>query len=185
MRKDDGIAANEDVVFDCDRAAGEQALAAFARGWVDAGGVAVEAHVWADYGAISDNHFAGILHVAASAYDHVVAEVDVVAVVAVEGCFDDGAVADSTGSDEGGQGGGDVAIAVVCCCTFCWVDDGGEEARALVCADGFGGFGGVVVAFDGGFALLAVVKKYIVDVVQIWLAEQHLLLLAHLTRRGE
>ena len=171
VREDDRVAADEDVVFNYDRAAGEHALTALARGRVDAGGVAVEADIWTDNGAVTDDDIAGILHVAACADDHVVAQVDVVAVVAVEGSFDDGAVTDATRADKGGEFGADVTVAVVCCCAFGWVDDGREEARALVCAYGFRGFGGVVVAFDGRFALLAIVEERVVDVVEIRLAE--------------
>lgn len=101
MRQDDCVAADEDVVFHYDRAAGEHALAALTRSRVDAGGVAVETHIWADNRAVADDDFARVLHVAARAYDHVVAKVDVVAVVAVEGCLDDGPVADATRAEHG------------------------------------------------------------------------------------
>jgi len=153
--EDDRVATNEDVVFNYDCAARERALASLSRCSVNARCVAVEFDVRANDDAVANDDLAWILHVAACAYDGVVAEADVVAIVAVEWRLDESAVAYLSGTNGVCRS---FAIVVIYPLTFRWVDDGSEEASTFFCADSFRRSRGVVVAFDCCFALQAITE---------------------------
>lgn len=165
------MAANEDVVSNDDGTAGEHTLAALSRVRVHTRHVSVEAHIRTDNCSATDDDFTWILHVASSTNDYIITKVDIVAVVAVERRLDDGPVANAAGSDHCRHTGSGVAVGLVSFSALGRVDYGGEEAAALVGANGPRWAGSVVVALYGGFALLAILEEDIVGVVKVRLAE--------------
>lgn len=99
MRHDDCSRTDVDFVFDNDGTGGEFALAAFALGWLVG---AAENDVFADMDTAADSDFGGIFYSTVGADEGVVANVDVVAIVASKWTDNDDLRANTTRTSQGG-----------------------------------------------------------------------------------
>lgn len=167
---DDGSSTNVHLIFDDDGTSSYSRLAAFSRGRVTVGYVAAEVDVLADLYSASDDDVARVFDVAIRANIGVVADADVVAVVAGERVVDD-----DSGADAAWTGLGVVVIAILMIRVgpLERVEDTLEETAFLLVASPARVIVGFVPAFDGCFARPAVFDQVFVDVGPVRLADQH------------
>ena len=99
MRHDNGSRADVDFVFDNDGPSGQFRLAAFALDWLIG---AAEHNVFANMDTAADGDVGGIFYSTIGADEGIVADVDVVAVVASERTDNDDLRANTTRTGQGG-----------------------------------------------------------------------------------
>lgn len=85
VRKNGHVPANEAILLDCDAATDQQPLAPVAHRRIHWRSQPVKLDVWPDDCAIANRDLACILHITPRLNDHIVAEMDVVAIFACKG----------------------------------------------------------------------------------------------------
>lgn len=99
MRHNDRSRADVDFVFDDDGTCGQLRLTAFALNWLVS---AAENDVFADVDTTADGNVGGIFHSTVGADERIVANVDVVAIVAGERTDNDDLRTNTTRTGQGG-----------------------------------------------------------------------------------
>jgi len=171
---DDASGTDDHLVFDNDGASRQSILRAFPRDGVFTGDVAAEGDILADLHSGSDDDVARVFDGAVCADDGVVADVDVVAVVAGERVVDDDPRADAAWA---GLRAVVIAVLVIWFASFGWVENAFEETSLLI----MDGRARVVVSsvpvIDSGFASPAVFQQIFVDVGAVRFADEHFVFL--------
>jgi hypothetical protein len=166
---DDGPATDNHLVLDDDGASRQSSLGTLPRR-IFVGDIAEKAHVFANLHAGPDEDVARVFDRAVFANVRVVADVDVVAVVAGERGFDDDARADAA---RAGLRAVVISVLVVWFGSFGWVEDAFEETAFLGGTGGAGVGVGLVPVLDRCCARPAVVQQVFVDVGAVGLADEH------------
>ena len=158
-RKNGHIAANPAVLFDDNVSTECRSAAALTTSGVDGVGGTDELDVGAEDTSIADGDRAGVRDTAVGANEHIISNVNVVAIIAMEGCFDSDFRSNATY-------GHDIWLNVnVAVGGWCWLwgrttsHDLTKATLAFFRTGTMRRVGGIVEAPDGGHAILAILSQ--------------------------
>ena len=171
---DDGTGADDHLVFDHDGASRQSILGAFPWHRVFTGDVAAEGDILADLHSGPDNNVTRVFDSAVCADDGVVADVDVVAVVAGERVVDDDPRADAAWA---GLRAVVIAVLVIWFASFGWVENAFEETSFLVMDGRTRVVVSLVPVIDSFLACTSVIQQIFVDVGAVGFADKHFVFL--------